>query len=336
MSRKPWIFGIGNPLADILVEVTDEELKQLGLHKGTMHLIDKTRHDELISFAQEREASYLCGGSCPNTVIALASFGVPGALAGSIGKDQNGNIYRTTLARHAVTDALKVCGDPTGTSIILVTPDCERTMNTFLGANRKFSPEDVDSTLLEASKVFHFTGYMWDTENQKQAVLRALNISHACKLLVSFDIADPFAVSRNREAFLKIISQHADIVFANIEEARILFDRYDASACAEKMGQLCSTAIVKHGKHGSYISHNGKTEHIPPFTAVSVDTTGAGDMYAAGFLLGLYTGASCYESGRCASYLAGRIVQKQGAQFTPDEAVQMHRNLGKLGLLTQE
>ncbi len=336
MNTRPWIYGIGNPLIDILIEVSDEDLKLLGLHKGTMHLIDKKQQKELMAWIEGREVTYRCGGSCPNTIITLASFGVPAALAGSVGSDPNGKKYRNALSEYRVIDALKDCSEPTGSSIILVSPDCERTMSTFLGANREFSPEDVDESLLNSSNVFHFTGYMWDTDNQKHAVLKALDISRAKGILVSFDIADPFAVSRNRESFYQIISKYADIVFANSEEARILFDNYDAAECAKKLGNLCDIAIVKNGKHGSYIARHGKVEHIPANKVDSVDTTGAGDIYAAGFLLGQYLGISHLECGTVASLLAGEIVKQQGAQFCLTSVQHIKQTLAAKGIFIRE
>ncbi len=336
MNFRPWIFGIGNPLIDILVEVSDEELRHLGLHKGTMHLIDRKRQEELLSCIEGREVTYRCGGSCPNTVITLASFGVPGVLAGAVGNDRYGTIYKDTLADLKVTDALQLSSEPTGSSIILISPDCERTMNTFLGANRQFTPQGVHEEILSQASIFHFTGYMWDTENQKNAVLKALSIARANNILVSFDIADPFAVSRNREAFLQIITDHADIVFANNEEARILFDNYDGAECAKNLGRLCGTAIVKNGKAGSYIVHQGHMDHIPARNVASIDTTGAGDIYAAGFLLGLYHGALPHECGTFASYLAGEIVQERGAQFSGESLRNIRAALPELGLFTRE
>lgn len=312
---NPYVYGIGNPLIDIQVNVTNEELSSLGLHKGTMHLIDQQRRAELLTFIKDKEITYSCGGSCPNTIITLVSFGVRAAVAGKVGSDEFGRIFRERLSELYVTDELKVCEAPTGSSIILISPDSERTMNTFLGANRLYGIEDVNRQLIAQSDIFHFTGYMWDTESQKSSIMEAVAAAESGKTRISFDIADPFAVSRNRKAFLELIEKHVDIVFANGEESQLLFDHYDARECVKSMGKIAETAVVKNGKHGSFVSFKGEIIEIPVKGKEAVDTTGAGDIYAAGYLLGLSKGYSPYNCGLLASYLAGEIIGKRGAQF---------------------
>lgn len=310
------IYGIGNPLIDILVFVDDDELAALGLHKGTMHLIDEERRAELITFISKKKAVYRCGGSCPNTIITMSALGEPGIAAGKTGNDEFHEIYKRTLTETGAFDQLTTCDKPTGSSIILISPDRERTMNTYLGANRFFGPEDVDEKSIAQAEIFHFTGYMWDTESQKAAVLKAIDIAHRHETLISFDIADPFAVSRNREAFFQLIQKHADITFANNEEARILFDTYDSRECAKELGKICTTGIVKNGKIGSFISHQKEILTIPVKGKEPIDTTGAGDIYAAGFLFGRCRRFSLYDSGLFASFLAGEIIRERGAQFS--------------------
>ncbi|MCK5155530.1 MAG: adenosine kinase [Spirochaetales bacterium] len=319
----PKVYGIGNPLIDIITQITEDDLEVLGLHKGTMHLIDEERRKELLSFISDKEIAYSCGGSCPNTIITLASLGVTAAIAGMVGLDEFSSIYKNRLQELSVFDKLSQCGAPTGSSIILITPDSERTMNTYLGANRLFSPNDISKSLIQKADFFHFTGYMWDTDSQKKSILAGISTAKKAGTKISFDIADPFAVSRNRLAFLDIIDEHADIVFANNEEARILFDNYDAYECVKSMGKLCQTAIVKNGKHGSFICNNGRIHAIPVKGKDPVDTTGAGDVYAAGFLLGLCRLLSPHDSGLLASYLAGEIIGQHGAQFSADKILSL-------------
>jgi sugar/nucleoside kinase (ribokinase family) len=325
------VYGIGNPLIDVFLEVSEGELAELGLHKGTMHLIDLERRSELLAFAGEREVVYGCGGACPNTMVALASFGVRSALAGKVSDDRFGEIYRRQLADTGVISALKEGDLPTGSSIILITPDSERTMNTFLGANRQFGPEDIDADLIRESDFFYFTGYMWDTENQKEAVLSGIEIAREAGVKVAFDVADPFAVSRNREAFLSLIREKADIVFANGEEARLLFDRYDPWQCARELGRCVPVGVVKNGKRGSYVAADGGVLSIPVKGKAPVDTTGAGDMYAAGFLLALSQGKGLWEAGLVASFLAGEIVQRRGAQFALELAREIRGVMERTG-----
>ncbi len=311
------VYGIGNPLIDCLCRVDDKELDRLSLNKGTMLLVDERKRQEILSHIRNLDTSYSCGGSCPNTMVTLRMLGIDTTLAGGIGSDEEGKIYRRRLAESGVNDELVSFDSPTGTSIILLTPDKERTMNTYLGANRLFDSSFVNDSSIENADMFYFTGYMWDTESQRRAVRHVLEIARKMNKTVAFDLADPFAVGRYREDFLSIIRDNADIVFANSEEARFLFDNYDAYECCRSMGKLCSIAIVKNGKHGSYISDNGVIKKIPLYgTTDPVDTTGAGDTYAAGFLFGYLSGYGTEKSGMIASYLAGEIIGQIGSQFS--------------------
>lgn len=316
------VYGIGNPLIDVIVNVSDNDLKTLGLYKGTMNLINREKRLELSEFIKaKKEPSFSCGGSCPNTIITLSALGIKSTLAGKIGDDEYGTIYRERLTALNVRDNLAVSDkNVTGSSIILITPDSERTMNTYLGANRDFCPDDVIESEVSSADFFHFTGYMWDTQNQMEAIRKTLEIAKRNNVVVSFDIADPFAVGRYHDAFLELIKESCDIVFANKEEARMLFDNYDPYECCKTMGKLCETAIVKNGKKGSFISYKRKVYEIPvQGPSTPVDTTGAGDTYAAGFLYGLCHGLDIERSGSIASCLAGQIIKKIGAQFTQEQ-----------------
>ncbi|MBT3276003.1 MAG: adenosine kinase, partial [Spirochaetales bacterium] len=200
------------------------------------------------------------------------------------------------------------------------TPDSERTMNTYLGANREFTKGDINFDIVADSRFLYFTGYMWDTDLQKQAVMSAIEIGKRNGAVVAFDVADPFAVNRNRDAFIELIEKNVDIVFANREEAKLLFGTETANDAAEKLSTVCDIAVVKDGAAGSLVKRShGAVERIPVRNVKAVDTTGAGDMYAAGFLYGIISGLSDREAGICASYLASRVVETWGAQFPPDK-----------------
>ncbi len=324
-NQTPFVYGIGNPLIDVIVPVSYEELKDLGLYKGTMNLIDVDKRLELSKYIKENKTpSFSCGGSCPNTIITLRAMGVDTALAGKVGNDEYGEIYKKNLKNLSVEDNLCISENPTGSSIILITPDSDRTMNTFLGANRDFCLSDINTETLKKADFFHFTGYMLDTKNQTEAIYKAIDTAKSSGARISFDIADQFAVGRNRDAFLDIIKSSCDIVFANKEEARIMFDNYDPELCCKSMGKLCETAIVKNGKKGSFISYRGEIFEIPvKGPSVPVDTTGAGDTYAAGFLYGLCKGYDVVDSGTIASILAGQIIKQVGAQFTEEKGKEL-------------
>ena len=255
-------------------------------------------------------------------------LGVDTTLAGGVGSDELSAIYRDKLRKVGVVDELVTYDEPTGTSIILLTEDRERTMNTYLGANRCFSRKDVNIDSLSKASLFYFTGYMWDTEAQKGAVSYALDYCRDHGIKVAFDVADPFAVGRYRQTFLRLIEDYCDIVFANSEEARYLFDNYDAYECCKSMSKLCHVAVVKNGKKGSYVANDRKIVQIPLHGSTSpVDTTGAGDTYAAGFLYGIAKGYDTETCGCIASYLAGEIISNLGAQFSIQKASEISSRL---------
>ena len=322
------IYGIGNPLIDILAYISDSDLEKLSLYKGTMHLIDRERHGEIINYLKTKKLVYSPGGSCPNTMVTLRMLGIETTLAGGVGHDELADVYRLKLKDIGLNDELVSYDESTGTSIILLTEDKERTMNTYLGANRCFSEKDVNLDSLNEASLFYFTGYMWDTESQKGAVKKALDFCRKNGIKVAFDVADPFAVGRYRQTFLELIENYCDIVFANSEEARYLFDNYDAYECCKSMSKLTHIAVVKNGKKGSFVAEDRKITQIPLSGSTSpVDTTGAGDTYAAGFLYGQAKGLSTTESAQIASYLAGEIISCLGAQFTIERAAQIRKYL---------
>ena len=221
---KAAIFGIGNPLIDVVINVEDKDLKTLGVDKGIMHLVDENRQKEIMSYFKNMSPIYHPGGSAPNTLVACAGLEITGVISGKIGNDKFGEIYKAQVEKYGIISRLVIGDGPTGSSIILVTPDGERTMNTHLGMCQDFSIADIDESLLAKADIFYFTGYMWDTDSQKSAIKYALSIAKENKIKVIFDVADPFAVQRYRDAFLTLIEEEADVVFANQAELSILFD----------------------------------------------------------------------------------------------------------------
>ena len=200
------VYGIGNPLIDILAKIDDSDLENLSIPKGIMSLIDIDQRKKILSYLEDTVKEYSCGGSCPNTMITLSALGVSTALGGKTGNDEFGKIYEDQLIRHKnITSSLRKGNSATRSSIILITPDSERSMNTYLGSNREFNENDVDEKVLDSSSFFYFTGYMWDTENQKSAIMKSLDICRSRGIKVAFDVADPFAVGRYKDDFLKLI-----------------------------------------------------------------------------------------------------------------------------------
>ena len=369
------VFGIGNPLIDVVFSATEEDLRALKLDKGIMHLVTEERQQEILHHFSGKTPQLQPGGSAPNTLLALAGLGVTAVISGKIGNDEFGNTYDAQVSAYGITSRLVHGDGATGSSIILVTPDGERTMNTHLGMCREFDVADLDEELLRTTVrdggFLYFTGYMWDTETQKGAIRRAITITHEENGRVVFDLADPFAVERYRDDFLELLRDEIDVVFANLREAQILLGYDDGTdrggdtgnndpdrgltpggpegaagatgrVLARRLAAMVPTVALKTGKEGSLVAHRPDTRHRPdarhperspaadrsPATApepvietVSArpitprDTTGAGDMYAAGFLAGLVRGDSPRRCGEIAGILAEEIIQQVGAQF---------------------
>ncbi len=324
MGEKVAVYGIGNPLIDVTAQAEDAELSELGLNKGTMQLIDSERGNEILAHITDREKSYSCGGACPNTMITLAALGVRTALAGMVGTDELGEIYSSRLKEQQVHSELAAYPGDTGSCIVLVTPDCERTMSTRLGVCREFSAEQVNREAIRAAQFLYFTGYMWDTESQKAALLAAIETARGAGTTVVFDVADPFAVERHRDEFLKLISGKVDVVLANREEARLLSEYDEPRRAAPELARQCKVAAVKSGDDGSCIaSNNGDCVALGTYRVDAVDSTGAGDNYSAGFLYGMVNGYSLADSGRLAAYVAAQIVRRTGAQFDAPAAEEL-------------
>ncbi|MBT3478116.1 MAG: adenosine kinase [Candidatus Marinimicrobia bacterium] len=314
-SNRPKIYGIGNPLIDVVISAKDDDINALGLDKGVMHLVDEDRQKEILDYFKDSSVIYHPGGSAPNTLLACAGLGVSALIAGKIGKDHFGDVYTQQAKEFGVISGLVKGNGSTGSSIILVTPDGERTMNTHLGMCREFSEDDIDGNQLAYAKFFYFTGYMWDTESQKSAIISAISIAKKNDIKIVFDVADPFAVNRNKDEFLTMIQNDVDLVFANQSELAILFETDDYKKSADLLGEIVQMAGIKLGKKGSLVINNGEQSISPPRPITAVDSTGAGDMYAAGFLTALSNGCDSFRAGEIGGYLAEEIIQGPGAQF---------------------
>jgi sugar/nucleoside kinase (ribokinase family) len=308
------VYGIGNPLIDLLVQVSTQKLESLGVHKGVMNLIDLERRQYLLNNLSDW--TVLPGGSCANTIIALSDLGLNTIYGGSIGQDNLGDQFEENMSQLGVNSALRRKTLPTGSSIILITEDTDRSQNTYLGACQEYSVEDVDEEKIRKSKKLYFTGYMWDTENQKEALTHAIDIAKDSNTEIIFDVADPFAVNRSKDDFIRLMKNDVNFIFANFEEARAMTNEETKETIINKMIEMGpSSGVVKNGKRGSYVYHDGQVHDIDIHKVNAVDTTGAGDMYAAGFIYGMAKNYDMKKSGEIASLVAGKVVEQVGARL---------------------
>lgn len=319
------VVGICNALVDILITAEDKDLNALKLTKGVMHLVDGSRQIEVLGHFKGKSYQTELGGSAMNALRTMAQLGKKTVFAGMVSDDEFGQRVRTRMRELGIVDRLGKSGEPTGSCVILITPDGERTMNTCLGASRLYGNTQVPHDEIKNAKVLHFCGYQWDTDGQKAAIRQAINTAKEFNTLVSFDVADPFVVDRNREAFLKVIADDADVVFANKEEARMLFDTTPELA-AEKIAASGAIAVIKLGAEGALVRQGSTVHRIAPVATKVVDTTAAGDMFAAGFLFGLTSGKPLDVAGKMAATIASDVISRVGASVS-DAALATLRKL---------
>lgn len=307
------VVGLGNAIVDVISRQDDAFLEQWGIHKDAMNLIEEDRADALTQASVN--ALETSGGSGANTIAGIASLGGNAAYIGKVADDRLGKVFKDDMATIGVPfdTAPLVDGPATARSIIFVTPDGKRSMNTFLGASVEFSPADVDKATVEASGILYLEGYLFDKEVAKSAFVHASEIAHAAGRKVSLTLSDSFCVDRHRESFRQLIRSQVDILFANEEELLSLYETRDFDAAIEMLRADTSLAAITRSEKGSVVIGDGDPIAVPaePVSEV-VDTTGAGDQYAAGFLFGVARGlplATCAKLGHIA---AAEVISHYG------------------------
>ncbi|SNB53468.1 Sugar or nucleoside kinase, ribokinase family [Arboricoccus pini] len=303
------VVGIGNAIIDILAAASDQQIAELGLAKGTMTLVDRERSDFL--YAKMGAAREVSGGSAANTVAAIASLGGKAAFIGRVHDDAFGKIFAHDLRASGVTfeNAPATSGPPTARCLVFVPEDAQRTMQTYLGACVELCPDDVDEALVASGHVVYLEGYLWDKPAAKAACIKAADIAHKVGNKVALTLSDPFCVGRWRSEFLDLIHGRVDILFANEAEITALFETDDFDAAVQAIAPHVEIAALTRGALGSVIVKGERRIDIAASPCPTVlDTTGAGDLFAAGFLRGLTAGLDLEASGRLASASAASIL----------------------------
>jgi len=310
------VFGMCNALFDIQAEVNEDALSQLGFNKGSMQLISEEERRTIIAQIDTGIVNTESGGSGANTMLGLALLGSTACYTSRVGRDHHGRLYRDGLEGKGVKANLGEGEGDTGISVILITPDAERTMCTFLGTARDLEPRDVNLDDLRASRYLYVTGYLWDTDTQKEAVTLAMREANAAGVKVAFSLSDPFCVGRHKDDFYRLVQSHVDVVFANDEEAMALTETECAEDATRALASLSGgLAAVTMNSAGSLLCDGKELVQVPIYPVTPVDTTGAGDMYAAGVLYGLTRGYSLEVTGRIAAYAAAQVVAKLGPRL---------------------
>lgn len=325
------VLTVGNAIVDIISRCEDQFLQENEITKAAMNLIDAERAERLYSLMGPAiEAS---GGSAGNTAAGIASLGGKAAYFGKVADDQLGKIFEHDIRAQGVHYQTKPQGThpPTARSMIFVTPDGERSMNTYLGACVEFGPEDVEPEVVAASKVTYFEGYLWDPPRAKQAIRECARIAHDNGREMSMTLSDSFCVDRYRAEFLDLMrSGTVDIVFANRHEALALYETEDFDLALTKMAADCKLAAVTMSEDGAIILKGDERIKVEATEIRElVDTTGAGDLFAAGFLYGYTQGRSLYDSGRLGCLAAGLVIQQIG----PRPSLSLEKAAREAGLI---
>jgi sugar/nucleoside kinase (ribokinase family) len=316
------VLTIGNAIVDIIARTEDDFLRENAIIKGAMNLIDADRAEHL--YSRMGPAVETSGGSAGNTAAGVANFGGKAAYFGKVSKDHLGSVFRHDMTAQGVAfDTEPLEGQPpTARSMIFVTPDGERSMNTYLGACVELKPEDIEEDKVAASQVTYFEGYLWDPPLAKDAIRLAGKIAHKHGRKMAMTLSDPFCVDRYREEFLELMrSGTVDIVFANEHELKSLYQTADFDTALAALRNDCELAAVTRSEKGSVIVKGSETVTVEPVPVDSVvDTTGAGDLYAAGFLYGYTQSFPLAKCGRLGSLAASIVISQIGPR--PQESLQ--------------
>lgn len=310
------VLGIGNAIVDVLAMCDEAAIDRLELLKGSMMLIDEARADEL--YGQMGQATECSGGSCANTLAGIASLGARCAYIGKVKNDQLGEIFRHDMQAIGVQfdTPAAMNGPATARCLVFVTPDAQRTMNTYLGACTGVSEKDIDAGTVAAAKVTYIEGYLWDQVHAISAIRKAMDAAHQAGRKVAFTLSDTFCVERHRADFLQLIAGSVDILFANENELLSLFQTTDFEAALNQLSGKCEIACVTRSEKGCVVLTGDGQRLVVPTDHISnvVDTTGAGDLFASGFLYGYTRGWKPEESAKLGNRCAGQIIQQMGAR----------------------
>ncbi len=310
------VVGIGSAIVDILARAEDDFLTRHGMTKGTMALIDSTQAKAL--YSHMGRSVNISGGSAANSMAGIASLGGRPAFIGKVGTDELGEIF---------SHDIKVAGVdfhsgqknstllPTAVCMILVTPDAQRTMNTFLGACTELGPADIDQNMIASAHVTYIEGYQWDTPQAKEAIRKACATAKSAGRKVALSLSDPFVVDRHRADLISLITDQVDVIFGNEEEVFCLYQTNDFNTAVEKLRQSKTLACMTLGARGAVVVDSASTATVPaaPVDQV-VDTTGAGDLFAAGFLYGYTNGRDLVHSAKIGALAAAEVISHMGAR----------------------
>ncbi|NJM14419.1 MAG: adenosine kinase [Bacteroidales bacterium] len=306
------IIGIGNALVDILVHLQDDSLlAQLKLPKGSMQLVDEATSAQVKQKLYAYKKDQASGGSAANTIHGIARLGAETAYIGKVGNDELGRFFTNDLEKSKIKSTLLKSATPTGSAVALISPDSERTFATYLGAAVEMSAAEITADMFEGYDFLHLEGYL---VFNNELIEKAARVAKEAGLKISLDLASYNVVEANLDFLTKLTKQYIDIVFANEEEAKA-FTGKEPEEALHAMADMCEVAVVKVGAKGSLVKQNGQVTRVGAIHCKPIDTTGAGDLYAGGFLYGFANGYSMQNCGKLGALLAGKVIEVTGAKI---------------------
>ncbi|MCB9030567.1 MAG: adenosine kinase [Deltaproteobacteria bacterium] len=320
--RKYNVLGVGHALVDILVDITDDEFHNISLEKGSMNLVDEVRQEEILAGVQSIDSTLASGGSVANSVIAVSQLGGKAEFCGRLGDDTYGQFFRSEFEQLGIQFKNPLSkGSQTGTCLVLITPDAERTMNTCLAISAELNEHSITKEEIQDAEWLYIEGYLLSEKNTGCVVVeRAVEIARECGTKIAVTFSDGFIVDGFRP-MLDHVVDNADLVFANHNEAARYTGINDDLKAFEKLKTLVPNVVLTRSEKGVLIHYGGESVDIPAFPCEPVDLTGAGDIFSGGFLYGVTNGYSVADSGKAACYLAMKVITQVGAR--------LHGNLPK-------
>jgi sugar/nucleoside kinase (ribokinase family) len=309
------VFGVGASLVDIQAQVDDGLISDLGFDKGIMTLVEEDAQQKVLAQLAGTSITRCAGGSAANTIMGVADFGGTAAFAGKVGNNEIGEFFLQDMRKMGVTIEVPTAEGQTGTSVVLISEDAQRTMLTHLGVSATLGPDDINEDEIKKAKYVYVEGYLFTGDSTKDAAYKTIELAKKHNVKVAFTVSDPFLIGLFRDEFLQLIEGPVDLLFCNEEEAKSLTEQENPIDCAHEIHKHAENVALTMGGDGSILMHNGDVIPIESVQVKAIDTTGAGDMYAAGVLFGITNEYSWRQAGHLASHAAARIVSQLGARL---------------------
>ena len=318
------VIGLGNALVDVLTQLNDDKvLSELKLPKGSMQLVERENIQKVLEATSAFPRRQASGGSAANTIHGLAGLGIETAFVGKVGRDEWGGFFRSDLEKRNIKPLLLEGKQESGRAFALISPDAERTFATYLGAAIELEPQDVSAHLFEDYHILHIEGYL---VQNRPLIRHALELAKNKGLQVSLDLASFNVVEENLDFLHEMVRDYVDILFANEEEAKAFTGLKDGAAL-RRLSEFCDLAVLKLGSRGSVIKYHDHVVEVAASQVVSRDTTGAGDLYASGFLFGFIHGLPIEKCGEIASLLAGKVIEVIGPKIDDEVWEEINRQV---------